>query len=223
MRIRCLPVAALALAAALPNAVRPAAARAQAAPGDTGTSASPVPPWERRSAARPFVGGAGLYQAARGASGARVQDGGGFDAFVGVHVSSLALAAGYQRSSHGLPGAGTGRVTDQGLFVEPRVSVAPFRNFSPYLAARLSFVRRSVPAGAQFAGETRSLVGYGAGVGTLVWLAPGVQLDAAALYTGLSGGDQAASAVVPAAFRGGTGSAPALRLGVVVGLDRWGR
>jgi opacity protein-like surface antigen len=101
--------------------------------------------------------------------------------------------------------------------------VAPFRNFSPYLAGRLGFLRRSVPAGAQFAGETRSLVGYGAGVGTLVRLAPGVQLDAAVLYTGLSGGDQAAPAVAPGAFLGGTGGAPALRLGAVVGLDRWGR
>jgi len=210
--------AALALAGAAPHTLL-----AQIAPGDTGTSAAPVPPWERRSATRLAVGGAGLYQSARGASGTRVQDGGGFDLFGSVAVSSFALGVGYQRSQHGLPGAGTGRATDQGAFVEPRFSVAPFRNFTPYVAGRLGFIRRSVPQSALYAAETNALVSYGAGLGTLVSVAPGVQLDLGAMYTRLDGGDQAGGAVVPGPFLGGTGGGAMLRAGVVLGLDRWGR
>ncbi len=222
MRTRLAPaaapaLAALAVAAALPNAVR-----AQAAPADTGTAAAPIPPWERRSAVDVAVGGSGLYQSARGAAGRRVQDGGGFDVFGSVAVASFALGVGYQRSEHRLPGA-SGRATDQGAFVEPRLSVAPFRGFTPYLAGRLAFVRRNVPAGPLYAADTRSLVSYGAGVGTLVSVAPRVQLDFSAMYTRLSGGDQVGAAVIPGPFVGGTGSAALLRAGLVFGFDRWGR
>jgi hypothetical protein len=101
-------------------AALPDRAAAQAAPGDTGTAAAPIPPWERRSALGVAFGGAGLFQSARGPAGARVQDGGGFDVFGSLAVASFALGAGYQRSQHRLPGAAAGRATEQGLFVEPR-------------------------------------------------------------------------------------------------------
>jgi hypothetical protein len=209
------PRAVLAAAAALAVAL-PAVARGQAAPGDTGTTAAPIPPWERRSPARVAIGGAGLFQSARGAAGQRLQEGGGFDVFGSLAVSALALNVGYQRSAHRLPGAGAGRATDQGVFVEPRLSVAPLRNFTPYLAGRVAFLRRS--GGGAFADERTSLVAYGGGAGTLVWVAPGVQLDLAAMYTRTDRGDGASGA-----FAGGTGGAALLRAGVVVGLDRWGR
>ncbi len=221
MRPPAPPHAALVAAAAVAVllVVSPAAARAQVAPGDTGTTAAPIPPWERRAPARVALGGGGLYQSARGAAGQRVQDGGGFDVFGSLAVSALALNVGYQRSAHRLPGAGTGRATDQGVFVEPRLSVAPLRNFTPYLAGRLAFLRRNVDAGGPFAAERTSLVAYGGGAGTLVWIAPGVQLDLAAMYTRIDAGRDGA----PGAFAGGTGGAALLRAGLVVGLDRWGR
>lgn len=215
-------VAAFAASFALAGAT-PLAAGAQIAPGDTGTSAAPVPPWERRSATRLAVGGAGLYQSARGATGSRVQDGGGFDVFGSVAVSSFALGVGYQRSQHGLPGVGTGRATEHGAFVEPRFSVAPFRNFTPYMAGRLGFIRRRVPQSALYAAQTNSLVSYGAGVGTLVSVAPGLHLDLGAMYTRLNGGDGSGATVVPGPFLGGTGGGAMLRAGVVLGFDGWGR
>jgi opacity protein-like surface antigen len=215
-----LAAAALSLAAALPNVV-PAALRAQPARADTGTSAAPVPPWERRSGVGLTLGGAGLYQSARGATGARVQDGGGFDAFAGVSVAALLVSVGYQRTEHRLDAAGAGRATEQGLFLEPRLSVAPFRNFTPYVAGRVAFLRRAVPASARYAAETRSLTGFGAGLGTLVAVAPGVQLDFGAMYSRLGGG--ASTAAAPGAFAGGTGNAAVLRAGLVIGSGRWGR
>ena len=218
MHTRLATAAALLLGAVLPNVVH-----AQLAPGDTGTAARPIPPWERRSGVGLALGGAGLYQSGRGATGQRLQDGGGFDAYGSVVVSALALNVGVQRSEHRLPGAATGRLTDQGVFFEPRISVAPFRNFTPYVAGRLAFVRRTVPASARFAAERRSLTGFGAGIGTLVSVAPGVQLDFSTMYSRLSGGDDLGSTGVPGPFLGGTGGATMLRAGVVVGFDRWGR
>jgi opacity protein-like surface antigen len=217
-RFPALAAAAFAVAAALPTVVA-----AQRTSGDTGTSAAPIPPWERRSSVGLALGGAGLYQSARGTAGRRVQDGGGFDVFGSVAVSAFALGIGFQRSEQRLATGGAGRVTDQGVFVEPRVSVAPFRNFTPYVAGRLAFVRRNVPGSALYTGETRSLTGYGAGAGTLVSVAPGVQLDFSAMYTRLSGGGDVAPTVSPGPFIGGTGNATLLRAGLVIGFDRWGR
>jgi hypothetical protein len=183
---------ASALVAALTvlSAARPASAQRARPAADT----VPPAPWERRSPVRFAVGAAGLYQSARGAAPARVSDGGGFDAFGALQVSALALAVGYQRSEHRLPGVGTGRAVYDGVFVEPRASVAPFRNFTPYVAGRAAFLRQRVPASALFQAERRSLTALGAGVGTLVWLAPAVQLDLAGLYTDVRGGSRGGAA-----------------------------
>jgi hypothetical protein len=193
----------LALAATLPNVVR-----AQVSPGDPGSGAAPVPPWERRSPVALSVGGGGLYQGARGSAPGRVPGGGGFDAFGGVAVGALALNVGYQQSRHALTGA---TATYGGVFVEPRVSVAPFRNFNPYVAARVSFLRVSAPAD----GRGRSTA-LGGGVGTLVAVAPGVHLDLTALYTNLGG-----AGAVSRSTSGVNGAT--LRAGLVLGLDRWNR
>ena len=87
------------------------------------------------------------------------------------------------------------------------------------MAGRAAFLRRRVPASAQYLAEQRALTALGAGVGTLVWLAPAVQLDLAAMYSNVRGGSGAAAG----AFAGGTGAGAVLRAGVVVGFDRWGR
>jgi hypothetical protein len=162
----------------------------------------------------------GLFQSARGSNLNRVGDGGGFDAFGALQVSALALGVGYQRTTHRLATSGAGRAVYDGVFVEPRLSVAPFRNFTPYVAARASFLRQRVEASSQFQADRRSLTALGAGIGTLVWLAPSVQLDLAGMYSDVRGGGRAASA---GTFGGGTGSGAVIRAGLVVGLDNWGR
>jgi opacity protein-like surface antigen len=185
-------------------------------------SADTVPPapWERRSVVRFAVGGGGLFQTARGANLSRVGDGGGFDAFGALQVSALAVGVGYQRTTHSLRASGMGRAVYDGVFVEPRLSVAPFRNFTPYVAGRASFLRQRVEGSSQFQADRRSLTALGAGVGTLVWLAPSVQLDLAGMYSDVRGGSRTATAGV---FTGGTGSGAVLRAGLILGLDNWGR
>lgn len=202
-------------------AVAAAPARAQHAQrGRRATTDSVLPaPWERRSPVHFAVGAGGLYQSGRGTSSARVADGGGFDAFGALGVSAFSLGVGYQRSEHRLPGAG--RAVYDGVFVEPRVAVAPLRNFTPYVAGRAAFLRQRVPASAQSLADRRALTALGAGVGTLVWLAPSVQLDLAAMYTDVRGGGRGAAG--PGVFVGGTGSGAVLRAGLVLGLDNWGR
>jgi hypothetical protein len=193
------------------------------AQSDTGTTAAPVPPWERRSGPNLALGAGGVYQTGRGGSGGRVADGGGFDVFGSVGVASLALGVGYQRLQHRLPGSGTGLATYQGVFLEPRVSVTSYRNFTPYVAGRVAFLRQDVPASATYAADGTSVVTLGAGVGTLVWLAPGVSLDLGGMYSDVRAGSRSGAAVVPGPFLGGTGGGVMLRAGMVLGLDRWGR
>lgn len=208
-----------ALVAALVLAARVDAQRTSARGADPDTV--PPAPWERRAPVRFALGAGGLYQLSRDGAGTRVADGGGFDAFGALQISALSLGIGYQRSGRRLPSAGAGRVTYDGVFVEPRLSVAPYRNFTPYLAGRVTFLRQRVPASAQYRADSRSLTALGAGIGTLVWLAPSVQLDLAGLYTEVRGSARAESAANM--FTGGTGSGAVLRAGLVFGLENWGR
>lgn len=191
-----------------------ATARAQAADDSV-----PPAPWERRSPVRFAVGGGGIYQSARRTSD--LADGGGFDVVGSLGVSSFALGVGYQRTQHRVSGAESGRVTYQGLLVEPRFSVAPFRNFTPYVDGRVSFLRQQVSAGTVLTADRASFVALGAGVGTLVWLAPGVSLDLGGMYSDVRAGSR--SGAVGGARVGSTGRGVMLRAGVVLGFDRWGR
>ena len=220
MRTHLAPPAALALAALLPNAVRPVAAHAQVVPGDTGTSAAPVSPWERRARARFGVGGAALYQSGRAVEPA----GAGFDAFGSVAVSAFSLGAGYQRFAHRVSGSAGGAATYQGLFVEPRVALASFRGFTPYVAGRIGFLSHEVPArsnasGVPAAASRDQVTTVGAGFGALVPVASGVHVDLGAMYTGVQGGAAPAGVAVLGAVR----RAVTLRAGVTLGFDRWGR
>lgn len=215
-----LAAAALALTAVVPNAVRPAAVRAQVAPGDTGTSAAPVPPWERRVPARFGVGGAALYQSGRAVEPA----GAGFDAFGSVAVSAFSLGVGYQRSAHRVSGSAGGAATYQGLFVEPRLALVSFRGFTPYVAGRVGFLAHEVPArsnasGAPAAASSDRVTTLGAGVGALVPVAPGVHLDLTGMYAGVQGGAAPAGVAALGALR----RAVTLRAGITLGFGRWGR
>lgn len=181
----------------------------------------PPAPWERRSPVRFAVGGGGIYQSATGTAATRPTDGTGFDVFGSLGVSSLALGVGYQRTQHRAPSADAARVVYQGLFVEPRFSVAPYRNFTPYVNGRVSLLREQVSAGTGSAIERTSVVALGAGIGTLVWLAPSVSLDLGGMYSDMRVGSR--SGRVAGSGGRGTGRGVMLRAGVVLGFDRWGR
>jgi hypothetical protein len=200
-------LAALSLAAALPTA----AVHAQGAP---------VPPWERRSAPTFALGAAGVYASPRGSGPTRVADGAGFEAQGMLGVGALALGVGYQRTVQPVRAAGVDATYD-GVFVEPRVAVAPFRNFNPYLAGRVSFLRQRVPGTTRNEATRANTTALGGGIGTLVSLAPNVQLDLAALYQHVAAGD-AATGEARAPLRAGGGNGALLRAGVVLGFDRWG-
>lgn len=184
----------------------------------------PVPPWERRSPVSLSLGAGGLYSGARAGGGARLNDGAGFDVHGAIGVSALSLGVGYQRTTQGLPNTGT-RATIDGIFVEPRLAVAPYGSFTPYLAGRVGFLRRDVPASARWEASRDNFTQLGAGAGLLVSVAPSVHLDLGALYTWVRDrdADDVTTQPVPGPFVGGTGGAALLRAGMVVGFDRWGR
>jgi len=188
------------------------------------TDDRPVPPWERRGRTTLSVGAGGLYSGARTGGGARLNDGGGFDVHGAIGVSALSLGVGYQRSTQGLPGTGTNATVD-GIFVEPRLAIAPYGSFTPYLAGRVGFLRQDVPASARWTASRSNFTQLGGGAGVLVSIAPSVHLDLGALYTFVRDRDtrDVTALPVPAPFVGGTGGAALLRAGVVVGFGRWGR
>lgn len=208
---------ARALALGVPLALVPTLLAAQA---------RPVPPWERRSAPTLALFGGALYTGARGgpAAGARVDDGVGFDVQGSVGVSAFALGVGYQRTQHRLPGT-TANVTYQGPYVEPRLAIAPYGSFTPYLSGRVGLLRQDVPAtGLTLAGRTNvTLVGGGGGL--LVALGRGVALDVGAMWTDVRARERrdVATQPVPGPFVGGTGSGVQARAGLTLGFDRWGR
>lgn len=203
------PLAAFGTALGMALGTAPAA-RAQAAPGGV-----PPAPWERRSPVHFAAGGGGIFQSSGGRAAGQLGDGSGFDVFGSLGVSSLALGVGYQHLRHSQGGAESGRATYHGVFVEPRFSTASFRNFTPYVNARVGFLRATGPL-ANAAGD-RSVTSLAAGLGTLVWLAPGVSLDLGGMYSDARAGSRAG------AVFGGPGRGVMLRAGAVLGFDRWGR
>lgn len=195
-----------ALVVALPLAAGAAEAAAQE---------RPVAPWERRGRPTFAIGAGGLYASSHGSGDARVGDGYGFDVHGSVGVSAFALGVGFQRTVQPVA-ALDADATRQGVYVEPRVAVAPYGSFTPYLAGRVGFLQERIPGvgGAATTRERRTSLGGGAGL--LVSLAPSVQLDLAGLYQHVERGG-----TTTGARTGGDGAL--VRAGVVLGFDRWGR
>jgi len=162
----------------------------------------------------------GLFSSVKGQALGTVGDGAGFDVMASVGSGMFALGAGYQRSTHTLLGQSNRRALVDGAFIEPRLALPlAAGNFTPYVFGRAARLARSLE---NSGGEPR-LRGsaIGGGIGTYFWLANNVQLNSALLWQDLRF-DQPATRPNVAVARA-DGSQWALRAGLSVGFDNWGR
>lgn len=152
-------------------------------------SAAPLLAQHRQAPIFSVEGGAN-FQALRGNVYSDLNDGRGAEAQFSVGISNLALSVGYQRSWHDV--AGTSRqATLSGFFVEPRLAL-PFAasNFTPYLYGRGGVLERAETiGGSEFKSNATQL---GGGLGSLIYLAQGVQLNVGGGYQYLRAGKRIA-------------------------------
>jgi hypothetical protein len=170
------------------------------------------PPQHRRTAPALALEASGLFT--RG-DRAATSDASGFEVMGSVGSGVVSLGGGWQRSTVRRTAAGQGAELLDGWFVEPRLALPlAVGNFTPYLLGRAAWLTSRPPATATGTPE-RAATQLGGGVGTLVWLAPNVQLNTALLLldTRLDGGAPAPIA----------GRSFGLRAGLTLGFDRWGR
>ncbi len=148
-------------------------------------SAAPVIAQQRQAAIFTVEGGAN-YNALRGNVYSDLNDGRGADAALTVGISNFSITGGYQRSWHRV--VGTERdATLSGFYIEPRIAL-PFAasNFTPYLYGRGGVLERAeTVAGKEFTSSASQL---GGGVGSLIYLARGVQLNVGGGYQYLRAG-----------------------------------
>jgi hypothetical protein len=176
------------------------------------------PPQYRRDRPQFALEAAGSLAALQGNAIGSATDGSGFDLLASVGVSVLSLGGGFQRSEHRMGGDDA---VVQGFFFEPRLALPlAARNFTPFVYGRVSRLERSVnnPLGRSSSYGT----GFGAGLGTYVWIAPSVQLNTTAGWTDLRFGAADRPSTVPLDART-TGSSWGVRAGLTLGFDRWGR
>jgi hypothetical protein len=168
------------------------------------------PPQHRRTAPQFGLDVGGLFT--RGSS-ANTGDATGFDVMGSVGSGMFSLGGGYQRATIRPAGpTASGDDVLDGFFVEPRLAL-PFAtgNFTPYLFGRAGWLTSSVATAASPRVE-QSASQVGGGLGTLVWLAPRVQLNAALIAVDTRAPRSAMD-----------GASVGLRAGLTLGLDRWGR
>ena len=198
-----------------------------ALPSRLAAQSRPAPPWDRRASPTLAVSAAGLWSSERPDGRWPVGDGAGWEAQGMLGIGALGLGVGYQRAVQPIreAGPGAGDATYEGVFVEPRVAIAPFSNLTPYVSGRISFLRQRVPSSAQFVETRQHLTGLGAGVGVLVSVVRNAQLDLGASWSYFARDDDGRAGTLPSReeFRGGRGNGAVLRAGVVLGFDRWGR
>lgn len=156
------------------------------------------------------------YQALRGDVFSDLNDGRGAEAQFTVGISNLAVSAGYQRSWHDVVGASR-QATLSGFFVEPRLAL-PFAasNFTPYLFGRGGVLQRAETiAGVE---RTTNVSQVGGGIGSMIYLAKGVQLNLAGGYQFLREGTRIADGTRA------NGGAYVMRAGLTLGgSSGWAR
>ena len=147
---------------------------------------------QHRQAPMFTVDGGANYQALRGNIFSDLNDGRGAEAQITVGISNLSVSGGYQRSWHGVAGtsgvAGSERqAVLSGFYIEPRLAL-PFAasNFTPYMYGRGGLLERAeTVSGTEFTSTATQL---GGGVGSLIYLAKGVQLNLGGGYQFLRAG-----------------------------------
>ena len=178
-------------------------------------SAAPLVAQHRQAAIFTVEGGV-TYNALRGNVYADLDDGRGADAALTVGISNFSVTGGYQRSWHRV--VGTERdATLSGFYVEPRLAL-PFAasNFTPYLYGRGGVLERAeTVAGKEVTSSASQL---GGGVGSLIYLARGVQLNIGGGYHFLRAGRRIADETRA------NGGAFVLRAGLSIGgSSGWAR
>ena len=148
-------------------------------------SAAPVMAQQRQAPLFTVEGGAN-YQALRGNVFGDLNDGRGAEAQITMGVSNLSVSGGYQRSWHRVFGTEQD-ATLSGFYLEPRLAL-PFAasNFTPYLYGRGGILEREETV--QGGQVTSKVTQMGGGVGTLVYLSRGMQLNLGAGYQFLRAG-----------------------------------
>ncbi len=151
---------------------------------------------QQRQAPMFTIEGAANYQALRGNVFSDLNDGRGAEAQFTVGISNLAISAGYQRSWHDVmgtaPSGGVPRqATISGFYVEPRLALPlAASNFTPYLYGRGGLLERAETVRNS---EIKSNVTQlGGGLGSMIYLAKGVQLNLAGGYQFLRAGKRIA-------------------------------
>lgn len=159
------------------------------------TTAAPVMA-QQRQAPMFTIEGAANYQALRGNVFSDLNDGRGAEAQFTVGISNLAVSVGYQRSWHDIigtaPEGGVPRqATLSGFYVEPRLALPlAASNFTPYLYGRGGLLERAETiSGDEYKSNVTQL---GGGLGSMIYLAKGVQLNLTGGYQFLRAGKRIA-------------------------------
>ena len=163
----------------------------------------------RRTAPTVSLEVGGVYAAYRGGDFGVLNDGPGFDAQANLGVGLLSVGGGYVRTTHDVAGSDED-ATMSGVFVEPRLAQPlAYGNVTPYLLGRVARMESPID------GRDATGTAFGGGLGLLLWVAPGVQVNGSAAY----------SATRLTADAGGrtTGNGLTLRLGLSLGGTGWGR
>ena len=162
-----------------------------------------------------------LYTTFQGRDFRDLNDGGGFEAQANIGVGAFSLGGGWLRTTHGITGASEDAV-QSGPYVEPRLAL-PFyyTNFTPYLMGRVARITQRVETAT---GDVESTgTALGGGLGMLVRLTPGVQLNMGLLYSSLRLGSAGTGVRDDArAGSGGDGATLGFRAGLSVGGGGWG-
>jgi hypothetical protein len=151
---------------------------------------------QRREAPTFTIDAAANYQALRGSVFNDLTDGRGAEAQFTVGISNLALSVGYQRSWHDVigtaPEGGLPRqATLSGFFFEPRLALPlAVNNFTPYVYGRGGVLERAETVGnVEYKSNITQL---GGGVGSMIYLSRGVQLNLTGGYQFLRAGTRIA-------------------------------
>jgi len=179
------------LALALPAAAAPAAAQG------------------RRTRPSVSLEAGGVYAAYRGSDFELLNAGPGFDAQANIGVNNFSIGGGYLRTTHDVAGSDNDAVMS-GFYVEPRLALdINWGNFTPYLLGRVARIDSSTD---DLAATGTSL---GGGVGLLMWIAPGTQINSSVAYS--------ATRLTADSGAHTTGDGLTLRLGISLFGTGWGR